>query len=124
MVNNYAHLLDAPVTAIFNSSLREGNLSDLWKTATIVPVTKKIPPGSLENDIRPISLSPILAKVFEGIVLNWVDDVITPEIDARTGTTDALAEMVHTWYEATDKCNLLTITVDLLLFLCGLSFRL
>ena len=65
-------------TIIFNSSLREGKLPDLWKTATIVPVPKKHPPGSLENDIRPISLTPILAKVFEGIVLNWVDDVITP----------------------------------------------
>ena len=38
MVNNYAHLLAAPVTAIFNSSLREGKLPDLWKTATVVPV--------------------------------------------------------------------------------------
>ena len=74
MVKNYAHLLASPVTAIFNSSLREGKLLDLWKTATIVPVPKKHPPGSLENDIRPISLTPILAKVFEGIVLNRVDD--------------------------------------------------
>ena len=76
MVNNYAHLLAAPVTAIFNSSLREGKLPDLWKTATVVPVPKKHPPGSLENDIRPISLTPILAKAFERIVLNWVDDVM------------------------------------------------
>ena len=110
MVNNYAHLLAAPVTAIFNSSLREGKLPDLWKTATVVPVPKKHPPGSLENDIRPISLTPILAKAFEGIVLNWVDDVITPQIDERkfgglagTGTTDALVEMFHSWCEATDK---------------------
>ena len=43
-------------------------------------------------------------------MLNWVDDVITPQIDERqfgglagTGTTDALVEMVHTWCEATDK---------------------
>ena len=110
MVNNYAHLLAAPVAAIFNSSLREGKLPDLWKTATIVPVPKKHPPSSLENDIRPISLTPILAKVFEGIVLNWVDDVITPQIYERqfgglagTGTTAAFVEMVHTWCEATDK---------------------
>ena len=70
MVNNYAQLLAAPVTAIFNSSLREDKLPGLWKTATVVPVPKKHPAGSLENDIRPISLTPILAKVFEGIVLN------------------------------------------------------
>ena len=51
-----------------------------------------------------------MAKVFEGIVLNWVDDAITPQIDERqfgglagTGTTDALEERLHTWCEATDK---------------------
>ena len=49
-------------------------------------------------------------KEEEEEVLNWVDDVITPQIDERqfgglagTGTTDALVEMVHTWCEATDK---------------------
>ena len=73
MVNNYAHLLAAPVTAIFNSSLREGKLPDLWKTARVVPVPKKHHPGSLENGIRPI--------VFESIVLNWFDDVTIPQID-------------------------------------------
>ena len=71
-------MLAAPVTAIFTSSLREGKLSDIWKTATIVPLPKKHPPGSLESDIRPISLTPILAKVVEASVLNWVDDAITP----------------------------------------------
>ena len=109
-MTHYAHLLAAPVTAIFNSSLCEGKLPDLWKTATVVPVPKKHPAGSLESDIRPISLTQILAKVCEAIVLIWVDDVITPQIDERqygglsgTGTTDALVETVHTWCEATDK---------------------
>ena len=45
MVKNYAHLLASPVTAIFNSSLKEGKLPDLWKTATIVPVPKKHSPA-------------------------------------------------------------------------------
>ena len=103
MVEKYAHLLAALVTAIFNSSLREGKLPDLCKNATVVPVPKKHPPGSLQGDIRPISLTPILARVFEAIVLNWVDDVIAPQIDERqfgglsgTCTTYALVEMVHT----------------------------
>ena len=47
-----SHLLAAPVTAIFNSSLREGALPKLWKTATIFPVSKKHPPITIENDIR------------------------------------------------------------------------
>ena len=54
-------------------------------------------------------LTPILAKVVESIVLKWVDNIIIPQIDdkqfggmAGTGTTDALVEMLHKWYEATD----------------------
>ncbi len=80
------------------------------ETVTVVPVPKKHTPGSLESDIRPISLTPILAKVCVAFVLNLVDAVITPQIDERqfgglsgTGTRDALVEMVHTWYEAIDQ---------------------
>ena len=104
MVNyNYAHLLAAPVTAIFNSSLREGKLPDLWKTATVVPVPKKHPPGSLENDIRPISLTPILAKAFEAIVLNWVDDVITPQIDERQFGGLAAPVQLTLWWKCSTR---------------------
>ena len=44
------------------------------------------------------------------MVLKWVDNIIIPQIDnkqfggmAGTGTTDALVEMLHKWYEATDE---------------------
>ena len=84
-------------------------LLSLWKTATIVPLPKKHPPMSVENDIRPISLTPIACKVFESIVLKWVDSVVRPQTDCRqfgsisgTCTTDILVEMVHQWYQATD----------------------
>ncbi len=65
--------ISCAVTDILNSSLGEGKLPDLWKTATVVTVPKKHHPGSLENGIRPI--------VFESIVLNWFDDVTIPQID-------------------------------------------
>ena len=58
-----SHLLAAPVTAIFNSSLREGVLPQLWKTATVIPLSKKHPPVSIDNDIRPILLTPVIASV-------------------------------------------------------------
>ena len=63
----------------------------------------------MENDIRPVSLTPILAKVFESLVLKWVDICVKPQVDDRqfggmagTCTTDVLVEMLHKWYEATD----------------------
>ena len=78
-----SHLLAAPVTAIFNSSLREGILPKLWKTATVIPLIKKHPPVSIDNDIRPISLTPIIAKVFESLVLKWLDVYVKPQVDDK-----------------------------------------
>ena len=102
--------MSRPLAAIYNSSLREGVLPDLWKTATVVPLPKKHPPTVIEKDIRPISLTPIVAKTFESLVLRWVDAIITDKIDPKqfgcmkgTGTTDALIELMHKWFQATDK---------------------
>ena len=92
--------------------LSEGGLSipGLWKSARVIPLAKKHPPVSIEKDIRPISLTPVVSKVFESLVLKWVDNIIKPQIDDRqfgglsgTCTTDALVKMVHSWYEATDE---------------------
>ena len=82
-LKDFSHLLAALVRAISNSSLMEGVLPKLWKTATVIPLSKKHPQDTVENDIRPISLTPILAKVFESLVLKWVDSCVKPQIDDR-----------------------------------------
>ena len=109
---NYANVLAPPLTAIFNNSLRKGVLPMEWKMANVIPLPKTSPPVSIEKDIRPISLTPIAAKVFESIIMKWVDETIEGEIDAKqfggisgTSTTDVLVELVHMWYKATDKLN-------------------
>ena len=109
ILRDFAPVLAAHLAAIYNSSLREGVLPVLWKSATVVPIPKKHPPTSIEKDLRPISLTPIVVKVFERLVMKWVDDVLQPLVDVRqfgsipgTSTTDALVEMIHQWYEATD----------------------
>ncbi|KAK2189426.1 hypothetical protein NP493_107g07014 [Ridgeia piscesae] len=112
VLRNYANVLAPPLTAIFNNSLREGVLPVEWKMANVIPLPKTSPPVSIEKDIRPISLTPIAAKVFESIIMKWVDETIEAEIDAKqfggisgTSTTDVLVELVHMWYKATDKLN-------------------
>ena len=55
-------------------SLREGKLPNEWKMANIIPLPKSNPPASIHKDIRPKSLTPIAAKVFESIVMEWADD--------------------------------------------------
>ena len=65
MLKDHANILAAPLTAIFNSSLREGVIANEWKMANVIPLPKTKPIISVETDIRPISLTPIVAKVFD-----------------------------------------------------------
>ena len=58
------------------------------------------------------SITTIIAKGFESLVLKWID--VKPQIDdkqhggmAWTCTTDAIVEMLHTWYERTNVTGIL-----------------
>ena len=111
VLKEHANSLAAPLTSIFNCSLREGVLPTVWKSANIIPLPKTKPLMSVKTDIRPISLTPIATKVFESI-MEYVYDIVCDVIDSKqfggiagTSTTDALVEMTHRWHEATDKLN-------------------
>ena len=100
------------MTAIFNSSLREGINPETWKSANIIPVSKVNPPNTIEKDVRPISLTPIASKTSESIILNMVNEQFEENINCNqfggiggASTTDALVEMIHRWSEATDKLD-------------------
>ncbi|KAK2173191.1 hypothetical protein NP493_893g00004 [Ridgeia piscesae] len=93
VLRNYANVLN---------SLREGVLPKEGKMAKVIPLPKTSPPVSIEKDIRLISLTPIAAKVFESIIIKWLDETIEGEIDAKqfggisgTSTTNVLVELVH-----------------------------
>ena len=112
LLKSHAEVLAPPLTAIFNNSLREGVVPIEWKTANVILLPKRNPPVSIEKYIRPISLTLIAAKVFESIVMKWIDEKIDGKIDNKqfggisgTSTTDVLLEMVYKWYESTDNLN-------------------
>ena len=44
---------------------------------------KTNPPVSTEKDIRPILITPIAAKLFESLIMKWVDEAIEGNIDAN-----------------------------------------
>ena len=104
VLKEHADCLAAPLASIFNCSLREGVLPNVWKSANIIPLPKTKPLMSVKTDIRPISITPIAAKVFESIIMKYVDDIVCDTIDSKqfggiagTSTTDALVEMTHRW---------------------------
>ena len=102
----------APVVAnMYNSSLREGFIPPLLKSAAVCPLPKQRPPSSIENDIRPISLTCQIAKVFEGFTLSRILPSILDKLDNNQfavqgkSTDQALVYLLHLALEALDRGN-------------------
>ena len=81
-----------------------------WKQANVIPVPKTKPPKSVEQDIRPISLTPTISKVFESLVGRWIVGSISAKFDRKQfgairgrSTTHALIDMSHKWHAALDE---------------------
>ena len=109
MLRDLAPLFAKPVTAIFNSSIRDGHVPSKWKSANICPLPKRNPPKVIEKDIRPISLTPLLAKELERFVAKWIRNEITEKDSlqfgnrAKVSTTHLLIDLIHHWAKALDE---------------------
>ena len=103
--NNYLGLLHDVLFCVFSE---------------VVPVHKIHPPASIQNDLRPISLLPTVAKVLEGIVRDWLMPSLEPSLDVnqfgcRPGrsTTHALIAIQHKWLQTLDdKGSVRALFVD------------
>ena len=109
MLRDLAPLFAKPIAAIFNSSIRDGHVPSKWKSANICPLPKRHPPKVIEKDIRPISLTPILAKELERFVAKWIKSEIIDNDTLQYGnrpkvsTTHLLIDLIHHWAKALDE---------------------
>ena len=82
LLKQTASVIVPSLCKIFNKSLQLGSLPSDWKLANVVHVHKKGAKDHVKN-YRPISLLPIVSKVFERCVLNSIKDhlyhVISPK---------------------------------------------
>ena len=78
LLKQTASVIAPSLCKIYNKSLQLGSLPRDWKLANVVSVHKKGAKGHVEN-YRPISLLPIVSKVFERCVLNsiWISKDLT-----------------------------------------------
>ncbi|KAI8483655.1 hypothetical protein Bbelb_385930 [Branchiostoma belcheri] len=66
----------------------EGSVPDEWKNAIVVPIPKTTPPSV--EEVRPISLTSLLAKVAESFITTWaVSDIL---LESTTNNSDVLKE--------------------------------
>ena len=110
------------LTQLFNYSLKTGEIPSEWKSANITPVLKK---GRKEdvNNYRPISVLPIVAKVFERIVHKQLyeylerNQILHPDQSGyrpKHSTLDALLKATDNWRWALDSNELVgAVFIDL-----------
>ena len=65
---DYTYQLAPTITKVFNSSLKKQLVPCLWKLANITPIPKETP-FETGNQLRPISLTNVIMKLFERVVV-------------------------------------------------------
>ena len=96
-----AELAEVP-TDIYNLSLSQSSAPTCFKTTTIVPLPKKNTITCL-NDYRPITLTSIVMKCFERIIMSHIKKTIPDTLDPlqfayrrNRSTDDAVNTAIHT----------------------------
>jgi len=108
---NIANAVAGPLSAVFRTMLRTGSFPACWRDANIVPVPKGSPSPSL-SQYRPISITPVLSKVYEKLVAArlaryFEDSGLLPASQygfrKGLGTCDALLHISHVVQTALDS---------------------
>jgi hypothetical protein len=101
MLKREPHIFARLLTSLINKSIEEGVFPDCLKVANVIPIYKKGEKTNL-NNYRPISLLPVLSKVYEKVLNKQLNEIVEEKfIDDnkfgfRTGmsTEDAVAKFV------------------------------
>lgn len=110
--------MSEPVCNVINSSLTEGLVPSQWKEVIVVPISKVTPTTSID-ELRPVSLTPTLAKVAESFIAKWMMEDMSSQLDLRQfgnwkaiSTSHYLVQLVqylHQALEGGSRAHLLAI---------------
>lgn len=108
---------------LFNLSLANGVFPNDWKTARVVPIFKAAGNKSDLSNYRPISILPVVTKVFEHLVCSQLHSYLHEFnllTDSQSGfrpghsTQDLILKVVDDWRVSLDKDNIVgTLFIDL-----------
>ena len=109
MWRDFSHLLAPVITKLFNRSLQEQFVPCHWKLANVTPIPKETPLTNC-NQLRPISLTNIIIRLFEKLILKFelfhvLKSLIGPDQLAykeNSNTTMALLKSQHYWMKWLD----------------------
>ena len=75
VIKPVAEDITSPIVNIINSSIDKEIFPDNWKVARVCPVPKIVNPIN-EKDFRPISILPVLSKIYEKVILKQLSNYI------------------------------------------------
>ena len=112
-----------PLSMLFEMSMLQGSIPNIWKTAIVCPIFKK-GVSSLAANYRPISLTCIVCKVMESIIVKNVNYYLRQYnllskhqygfISGKATCTQLLATL-NEWTNAiNNKCNIEAIYILIL----------
>ena len=111
VLKELADQLAEPLAYLFNQSMCEGKLPDIWKDANVTPLYKK-GPKNLPSNYRPVSLTCVLCKIMESVIRdhvvkylqnnNLLSDFQHGFISQRSCTTNLLATL-DSWTQSLDN---------------------
>ena len=108
VLKEFADIIAGPLCAIQNSSLRESFIPLLWRSANITPLPKLVPMKDIKKDVRPIALTPVMAKLTEYHQVKAVNKICGTVdrsqygCEEGTSTTHTLISILHPVYKVTD----------------------
>ena len=102
----------APILCkIFQQSLDQVRIPQLWKTSEIVPVPKKVP-TTCNNDFRPVALTAIMMKCLEKIIKKLLQAQVAKYTDpcqfayrSKRCVDDATLSLIDYVLEHVDRAN-------------------
>jgi hypothetical protein len=92
------------LTNLFNSSIEMGIFPSEWKIVRVVTLHKKGSRTVLDN-YRPISILPVISKIFEKIVYEQLSNILPQQFGFRRfhSTSTALLDCTDEWYNNMDR---------------------
>ena len=107
LVKTFADILAGPVTDIYNHISLTSEYPRQWKVEHQVPIPKVFPPSS-EDDLRNISKTPFLSKVYESFIADWLLEIVGPFLDPGqcgmkgSSITHYLIQLLHFVFSTLD----------------------
>ena len=98
------------LAVVFRILIRQESFSECWRSGDVTPIPKGSSFSPSPNDYRPITITPILSKIFERLLVKRLSVHLRPFLPETQfgfrkglGTNDALLTLVHEMQHHLDK---------------------